>query len=47
VSGNTAASAADRRRQRQLGLRLAFFDHYRRLIPTEQVTQVRSTGDAL
>ena len=47
VSGNTAASAADRRRQRHLSLRSAFSDHYYRLISIEQVTQVRLTGDAL
>jgi len=47
VSGNTAASAADRRRQRQLSFRVAFSDHYQRLISIEQVTQVTLTGDAL
>jgi len=28
-------------------IRLAVFDHYRRLVSTEQVTQVWLTGDAL
>ncbi|MFA9427022.1 hypothetical protein [Natronorubrum sp. A-ect3] len=37
----------DRRRQRQLRLRLVLFNRYRRLITTQQVTQVRLTGDAL
>jgi hypothetical protein len=47
TSGNTVASAADRRRQRQFRLRLPLFNRYRRLITTEQMTQVRLTGDAL
>ncbi len=47
VSGYAVASAADRRRQRQLRLRSVFLNRYRRLVTTEQVTHVSLTGDAL
>jgi len=47
ASGNAVAPAADRRRQRQLRLQSALLNHYRRLITTGQLTQVRLTGDAL
>jgi len=47
ASGNAVASAADRRRQRQLRLRSALLNRDRRLVTTEQVAQVRLTGDAL
>jgi len=46
-SGYTVASAADRRRQRQLRLRSMLLNHSRRHITTEERAQIRLTGHTL